>query len=204
MRILENLQKYIPFGYLYLIIMGILQESVFYTQIGINILHYSTIADILISPIATLTTQPLVILIAIGLSYLAYKMLFFLIKRRQNKWVQKTILKDKEHLNDVEVIEYFIKKFATFLALGICGLFIGLGLGLGGNLSEKIASNKLEFNCKLNFNSGGAEEIYLIGTNSLYYFYLTKENKNVKIVPIGGIKNIELLDKKTLKLTKKK
>jgi hypothetical protein len=46
MTISENTQKLLPFGYLYLVVMGILKESIYYYQIGINILKYSTIMDI--------------------------------------------------------------------------------------------------------------------------------------------------------------
>ncbi len=196
MKFSEGLQKIISFGYLYLIILGILQESVFYQQIEINILRYSTIADILISPIATLASRPIVLVSAVVLSIFSYVTTVFLSKRTHKKWMQRTFLKGKENLSEEEVGKYFTNLFVIFFAYLLLAFFLGLGLGSGSKLSEKIASNQLEYNSKMNFNSGGTEDIYLIGTNSLYYFYFTKGNQHVKISPIGTIKNLELTDNK--------
>ena len=70
--------------------------------------------------------------------------------------------------------------------------FLGLGVGGGHSLSNKIKKNKLEYKQKLTFNSGETQNIYLIDTNSAYYFYLTKGNSAIKIAPIGAVKNVEL------------
>ena len=45
MKFTENLQKLLPFGYLFLVVLGIIKESVFYHLIGINILKYSKKID---------------------------------------------------------------------------------------------------------------------------------------------------------------
>jgi hypothetical protein len=66
MKLSENLQKLLPYGYLFLVVMGIIKESIFYYQIGINILKYTTIMDVLISPIATLTSNPVVLIVTTG------------------------------------------------------------------------------------------------------------------------------------------
>ena len=60
MKYTEKIQHLLPLGYLYLVIVGILKETAFFYQIGINILKYSSIMDVLMSPIATLTTHPLI------------------------------------------------------------------------------------------------------------------------------------------------
>ena len=49
---MEKIKNLLPLGYLYLIILGILKESILYNQLDINILKYSSIMDIMISPIA--------------------------------------------------------------------------------------------------------------------------------------------------------
>ena len=200
MKISESIQKLLPFGYLYLVIMGILKESVFYYKIGINILEYSTIMDILISPIATLTEHPIILIGVIICIVLLYSFVTFLSKHRYNKWVQRlSSLNNIKELNDVEIGNHFKNLSIKFLALGLLSFFLGIGLGNGVGLSKKIMNDKLEYNHKLNYNSGDAEQIYLINSNSLYYFYLTKGSKNVKISPIGAVKNIELTNNKMLK-----
>jgi hypothetical protein len=73
-----------------------------------------------------------------------------------------------------------------------------VGIGNGTIISSKIKSGQIEYNNKLNYNSGESEQVYLINTNSVYYFYLAKGNKAVKIAPLGAIKSLELTDNKKL------
>ena len=47
--------------------------------------------------------------------------------------------------------------------------------------------------------SGESEEVHLVDNNSIYYFYFSKGNKNIKIAPIGTVKNLEIIDNKRLK-----
>ena len=54
---LEKLLQFLPLGYLYLIILGILKQSLLYNQLGVNILNYSSVMDILLGPIADLTAN---------------------------------------------------------------------------------------------------------------------------------------------------
>ena len=77
MRFSQDLQKLLPFGYLFLVILGIARESIFYNQLGINILNYSTIMDILISPVSILTSHPLVFIIFILMIVSLYFIIFF-------------------------------------------------------------------------------------------------------------------------------
>ena len=81
MKTLEELQKFISFGYLYLILMGLLQESLFFNQIGINILNYSSITDILVSPIAILTSHPILLLALVVISAILFTIPNYLSKR---------------------------------------------------------------------------------------------------------------------------
>ena len=81
------------------------------------------------------------------------------------------------------------------MAVFLLSFFLGFGWCSGAKIAKKIKSNQLEFLSILKFNTGEKQQIYLIGSNSLYYFYVTKENKNVKIAPITAIKEIELQPK---------
>jgi hypothetical protein len=66
MKYLEKIQGLLPLGYLYLIILGLLKESILFYQLGVNILKYSSITDILISPIADMASSPILIIIIIS------------------------------------------------------------------------------------------------------------------------------------------
>jgi hypothetical protein len=200
MKSSEILNRLLPFGYLFLIIVGILKESIFYYQIGINILKYSTIMDILISPIATLTAHPLIFIGLIVIVLVLYAFPVFLSRQSHKKWVQNlSSLKNKEELSDEEVKNHFTNLFVKLLALTLLSFFIGIGFGEGGALTKKIISNRLEYNHKLIYNSGESEQICLINANSVYYFYLSKGNRAIKIAPIGSVKNIEFTNNSMLK-----
>lgn len=193
MKTLEELQKFISFGYLYLILMGLLQESLFFNQIGINILNYSSITDILVSPIAILTSHPILLLALVVISAILFTIPNYLSKRSHKNWIQKNILKNKPNLNETETRTFFSNLVIVFFLTTLLCFFLGIGLGMGEKIAERIANNKLEYNTKMTFGDGNSENVYLIETNSMYYFYLTKGNQNVKIAPIGTIKNLELI-----------
>lgn len=202
MKISDDLQKLLPFGYLFLVIMGILKECFFHYQLGINILKYSTLMDILISPIATFTSNPIVLVAIISIFIFHYNMPALLAKHSDKKFVQKTFeLKNIENYSEEEKKNYFttitIKTLATFLL----SLFLGYGLAGGYYTSNYIRNNKAHYNYKLNYNSGESEQIFLITTNSLYYFYTVKGSKTIKITPLAAIKNIELTNNEMINKT---
>jgi hypothetical protein len=195
----ENIQKLLPLGYLFLVIMGILKESFFYYQLGINILKYATIMDILISPIAEFTSNPVILIAVLSLFAFHYYLPAILLKYHHKKFVQKAFeLKTTEGLSEEETSSYYNSISIKSLAIVLSSFFLGYGIA-GGHFTERdIKNNKLDYNYKLNYNSGESEQIYLINTNSLYYFYIAKGSKNIKIAPIGTIKNIELTNNKIL------
>ncbi len=201
MKFTDKIENLLPLGYLFLVIIGIFKESVFYYQIGINILNYSSILDILISPISTITSNYLVLLAIILLFILCYKLPGFLLNNHHKKWVKKNFdLKDSiSELSIEELKNYFAFISIKFLAFMLLSFFVGFGLAEGMITSKKIKNDKLKYNYCLNYNTGEKELIYVIGFNSSYYFFTTKGNKNIKIIPIGTIKSLEFLDNKMLK-----
>ncbi|MTH16824.1 hypothetical protein [Flavobacterium sp. LC2016-01] len=193
MKISDDLQKLLPFGYLFLVIMGILKESVFYYQIGINILKYSTIMDILISPIAEFTSHPIILISILSLFVFHSYLPKILEKHRNRKFVKKAFeLESVEGLSETEVKSYFNSISVKSLAIVLVSFFIGYGIAGGYAVSHDIKNNKLKHKHTLNFNSGESEQVYLINNNSLYYFYITKGSKTIKIAALGSVKSLEL------------
>lgn len=86
-----DLQKLLPFGYLFLVVIGVLKESIFYYHIGINILKYSNIMDILISPIADITSTPMILVSLIVITFIFYLIILYLSKNYHNLKVNKFI-----------------------------------------------------------------------------------------------------------------
>lgn len=192
MKYSEEMQKLLPLGYIYLVILGILKESFFYYQFGINILKYSTIMDILISPIADFTSNPITLLAILLLFSFHVSLPKLLLKYKDKKLIQKFFeLKSTEEMSVEETKNYYNTISLKTLAFVLLSFFVGTGIGGGYFTLERIKNNKVEYNSKLNYNEGESEQIYLISSNSLYYFYIQKGNKTIKIAPIGAIKNIE-------------
>lgn len=200
MKFSDNLQKLLPFGYLFLVVLGILKESIFYYQIDINILKYSNLMDILTSPIATLTSNLVVFIAVIIFAIILYAYPAFLAKKLDKKWAQKLSgLKNSGTLSEDQVKNHFTSFFAVLLACGLFSFFIGIGFGQGKVLAKRINNSSVKYDHILNYNSGEAEIIYLIDVNSVYYFYVSKGSKTIKLAPIGSVKNIELTLNKRLK-----
>ncbi|WP_026728740.1 hypothetical protein [Flavobacterium denitrificans] len=195
MKISDDIQKLLPFGYLFLVVMGILKECFFHYQLGINILKYSTIMDILISPIATFTSNPIILVFVISLFIFHYNLPSLLAKYNDRKFVIRTFeLKKIEGFSEAETKSYFNSVSVKTLAAILCSFFLGYGLAGGYFTGKKIREHKENYNYKINYNSGKSEEIFLINTNSLYYFYTAKGSKTIKITPLGAVENIELIE----------
>lgn len=195
MKHFEKIQTLLPFGYLYLVILGIIKETAFFYQLDINILKYSSIMDVLISPIATLTSNPFVFIIITIILVLCFNLPAFLFKNDHKNWVQKIfeLKKTKTELGEDEIKNNYLFISIKFLAFFLLSIYLGYGIGEGYTKSKRIKNNKLKYEYKLNYTTGESEVVSLLETNSLYYFYVEKGKPFVKIAQIGGIKNIEIM-----------
>ncbi|MNK07048.1 hypothetical protein D3C87_249570 [compost metagenome] len=200
MKSIEKLQNLLPLGYLFLVVLGIIKESVYFHLVGINILKYSSIMDILISPIATLTSHPIVLIAIILIFAFHFYLPSLLFKKRDKKWIRKGFELDKikEEQSEEQLKNHLTNISIRMLAGVLLSFFLGFGLAGGFDASKRIKENKMDYNYRLNYNTGESEDIYVIGSNSLYYFYMAKGNKSIKIAPVGTIKDLELIKNKML------
>lgn len=205
MKYFDKIQSLLPLGYLYLIILGILKETLFFYQLGINILRFSSIMDVLISPIATLITHPIIFFTITSIILSCYYLPSFLYNNGHKKRVEKffELKKAKADFPEEEIKEYYVLVSIKYLAVGLLSVYLGYGMADGYSISNRIKNNKLKFDYKLNFNTGESEEVCLLQSNSLYYFYVEKGDKSIKIAPVSGIKNVVLTKNKTKENNKK-
>lgn len=204
MKHIDKIQAILPLGYLYLVVLGILKETVFFYQIGINILNYSSIMDILISPIATFLSHPIIFIVIILFFVFCYNLPTILYNHGHKNWVKKVfeLKKTKDDLPDDEIKNYYLMVSLKFLAVGLLSVYLGFGSAEGNFTSNRIKKNRLHYDYKLNYNTGESEIVSVLESNSVYYFYVSKGEKTVKIAPIGGIRNIELIKNRMLDETK--
>lgn len=198
MKYLEKIQSLLPLGYIYLIILGLLKETILFYPLGVNILKYSSITDILISPISDMISNPILIFIVLSVVLLFFLFQTLLIRHRHKNWVQQ-LLKNyrmNPELDKRELTKALIPAFVMLAGFELLALFVGLGIGQGQKIKKRMDSQTLKQNYILTTGSGEASPIYLIDINSIYYFYVKKDEKQVKIAPIGSINTLEVINKK--------
>lgn len=76
-------------------------------------------------------------------------------------------------------------------------MFLGFGIGRGGNVSSKVKEGKIKSTHEIIFNDNDSKQIKIIGQNSSYIFYVTENEREVSISPIvQNIKEIKKIENK--------
>lgn len=137
---INNIERLLPFGYLFLVLIGIVKQSVFYNQFGINILDYSSLMDILISPISDLTSHLFIFIPLLGFILLFYFLFRYLAKHYNKPSVQKfyKIPKQVESMTEEEIQLHFGNKFLLFSSTMLLFFFLGIGIGNGKKQQIKL------------------------------------------------------------------
>lgn len=191
----RGIQDYLSLGYLYLLVLGVVTDSIYYSFLNINILSYSTITDVLLSPIVYLTKSLSFPIFIFLIPAFCYGMILFIQRRHQKN-------RDKDWYRNKHNIEELDEKFSRsalmkgLLAITAMTIFSAyLGYGVGGGLKRQdqiIKTGDFTTNHTLTFSDGEVKEVKLIGHNSQYMFYAEKDSMFVTVSPIqGNIKKIE-------------
>ncbi|WP_373550287.1 hypothetical protein [Haliscomenobacter sp.] len=183
-----NLQEYLSLGYIYLVILGIIDEVIYYNFFGVDILNYSSISDVLIAPINTLLSDIRVfvaVVVFMSLAYLSYiKLIPALYKKVKGKsWYQKMV-KDADQAD--AKFAAMQRRTLLFMTVYLSCMFLGLRIGYGYGMKESIDKGDFKLNHILTLNDNSSKQVRIIGQNSLYVFYITKEQREVAIMPISG------------------
>jgi hypothetical protein len=194
----QEVQGILTLAYVYLILMGILNESLYYNQLDINILNYSDVLDILISPIAKMTSSSAGFVVFLLMIFALFWLPKYFVKKRDKRWFQKSF-KMKEGLNAEEMRSSFFYLALFMIALFLTGFYVGTGLGSGHKLQKRMDNKEVLFNDKLYFLNQNESTVEIIGKNSSYIFYLEPGSPVVKVSPISGVilKIEEIRDWKT-------
>ncbi|WP_196894006.1 hypothetical protein [Aureivirga marina] len=184
-NVFKETQNYLAIGYIYLIVLGILSESLYYNQFGINILTYSSILDVLISPIAKLTSSILGISIFIFLIILIFRTPEYLTKKRKKEWFQKRF-KFEENISDEEIKNSLLKVFLFIFSIALIGFYIGNGFGSGRKIASLVKEKEIEYKDQITFTNKETKNVYIIGMNSAFIFYLMENETSTQISPING------------------
>lgn len=178
----RSIQDYLSLGYIYLLALGIIREVIYYNFIDVNILSYSNILDVILSPLVYIAESPIVIITLIIFAVLVHYLNKHMAKKK-NKAAMESGDSEGPTFSEFQIIEGSIILFA-FLAFSF---FIGTGLGSGNRLAQKLKSGKFKISHEITFLDQEKIQARLIGSNSQYIFYVLENEKKVTISPISGM-----------------
>ena len=194
-----GLQDYFYIGYLYLIILGIVSDAIFYGIFGVSYLNYTTILDALISPISLLTNNwKLFIFLAL---------MFWLMHLYFTKWMFKlyAYLRVKKWYKKIYNIEKWDKRYEELgkkknvlpgMMFIFFLLFVSMRTGMGLGLKGKYSNEEIIPNYTLVFKDNTRLDVRKIGQNSAYFFYFIPGEEVITATPIAdNIKQIKVLKK---------
>ncbi len=181
-----------------MIVLGIISDVIYFRFLGVDILNYSDISDIILSPINILTQSWLLSIVFIGVIIFSYFYITkflpkFHQKYRTKKWYNISGNLEKSDKMMKEIKE---NKGIPFIFGFVFCMFIGMGVGRGSKISKKIQTQDIETNYRVTFANDIVKEVYVIGQNSSYLFYVLEGEKQVSISAINpNIKVIKKIDK---------
>jgi len=195
-----SVQEMLSLAYLYLLAIGILSDALYYAILGVSYLNFTTILDALISPLSLITNNYLItitLVVMFGLLYLHVTRFtpYLFHKLKHKKWYGK--------ITNVEKAEKRLEKMKesnniySIMALMFFLMFISLRVGMGIGTKMRITGKK-EFkeNYTLVYMDGTSEDVRKIGQNSVYFFYVRKDDPVVVATPIlDNIKEIKKVKK---------
>lgn len=187
----QNTQGILSMGYIYLIVMGILHEALFFQQLDIHILKYSSIIDVLMSPINRLSSGSGLVFSAV-LIVLIFILPSFLSSSKDKSWFKKVFKKIDQGLSKEEMRSLFSQMFIVYACLGIFGFFIGSGWGRGIEVKKDLKNNEIKYDDVITFIDESKQTVEILGKNTSFLFYITKDNDRVKVSPING--NIKMIE----------
>lgn len=183
-----SIQDYLSLGYLYLILLGVVSDSIFYGLLGINIMSYSSVLDILLSPIIHLTDSVVFPVVVIVLPLGSYYYLKLMRKIQEKVEARKgTVATGKLASLPHNSLWLFFTIFIIF------STFLGFGLGGGVKTKRILESKDYKTRHEITFQDGTVLPVKLIGNNSSYVFYVTKEQNAVIVSPMSG--NVRKIEK---------
>lgn len=180
-----SIQDYITLGYLYLVILGIINIEIYYSSFEINIFDYISITDILLAPVNMLFLSyefTAMVIIAVGiLSYLS-KFLAIGVNYILEKWAIK-FNKPSISVTFSPVLVFIILFSYVFLVLSV---------DMAESVKQRVDAKTFKSNTILTLSDNSQKNVKVIATTSMYLFYVELGENIVNIMPIGGnVKSIK-------------
>ncbi len=191
-----NLQDYLSLGYLYLLFVGIVSDSVYYHFFEIAILSYSSVLDVLLSPLTYLEKEP-TLFVTIMFVVVAASLTIWWQRRRHARlstesWYREKLgverlARTQRQLDTVQFVVPMIVVFASYL---------GYAAGAGRALSADMKEGSLRMSHVVTIADGQRDTVRVIGSNTQFVFYVSDGERIPIIAPLGdGIRALQQLPK---------
>jgi hypothetical protein len=180
-----GIQDYITLGYLYLVVIGVVNIVIYYSSFNINIFDYIAITDILLAPINMLfLNYKFTAMLMIALAVVSYLSKFVVLGI--NKLIEGTA-----HRFNTSVKNIAFSPILVFILL-FSYIFLLLSINMADGVNTKVKNKTYRLNTTLTFADNTQKDVYVIATTSIYVFYVEKGEDVVTITPISGnVKSIK-------------
>jgi len=183
-RLQEEPQSLLPIGYVALVLIGMINETIHYWQFGINIFEYSEVFDFLIAPFKKIE-YIFILLFTFLIAILAFSF---------DRFLQKNYSKFHNTINLGIANKSWFKTYRqTSLFLTFLILFVVYSLKNSSRIKSKLIAKETT-DLIVEFNASNQETLSAkkIGANKNYLFLLDHK-ANIHIIPTAGaIKQIVL------------
>jgi hypothetical protein len=180
-----GIQDYITLGYLYLVVIGVVNIVIYYSSFNINIFDYIAITDILLAPINMLflnyTFTAMIVIVIAFISYLSKFVVLGI-----NKLIERSA-----HKRNTPTKSIVFPPILVFILL-FSYIFLVLSINMTNGVNSKVKNKTYKLNTTLTFADNTQKDVYVIATTSIYVFYVEKGEDVVTITPISGnVKSIK-------------
>ncbi|MEL7118040.1 MAG: hypothetical protein AAFO07_01320 [Bacteroidota bacterium] len=184
----RSIQDYLSLGYLYILALGILHDAIYYGFMGINILKYSNILDVLLSPIVYIADH-LLILVALVIMVIFLLVFFFYqpklhARYKEKEWYKKSF--NVKKLDEQFEKMHNVNGIVLLTSIMVFSFFIGSALGSGGSMAEKLKNKEFKPDTTILFSDTEEREVRVIGQNTEFVFYVEEGETTVTAAPIKG------------------
>lgn len=192
-----SIQEILSLGYIYLLLLGVITETIFYSFFDLHIIAHSDILDILLTPVSILTDNFVIPIFTIVGCVILYLIRLKITPKLHKK---NRVKESYQKKHNIEKLDKILSRKPTFTemvpvyALVIFSMFIGIKIGGGFKLSQRMKDKDLNYLDVINFQNNDVINATIIGQNSSYFFYVKEGETTLTTAPIT--QNIKKITKR--------
>ena len=162
-----SIQDILYYGYIYLLLLGIASESIYYGILDVEVLDFTDILNLLLTPVEHLTQSFVFTLIILGFPALLYPLI-----RRSHK-------RSPFHRFSARQWWVGISMLVIFIA------YMGLAIGGAKAVREDMRNGTITPNHYLTFEGQDPLPVKLIDIKGDFVFYIERGKQVVSVSPIS-------------------